>query len=194
MIKSLAVLSFAFALGAASPAAAAKMITYKGKVTAHPSGKLKIAVDDGSTGDWTLDDKAVVTEGRTKLAADEIHAGDEVRVSVSEDGVIHRVNVLKTRPGGKAAAKAPAYWGTQKGKGRWWTGTVVQLDEGKKEFQIKKLDGAETTHFVADAKTLIYVRPAAGKNKKSGFRAVREGKTVEAYAMDGRTTQIIVQE
>jgi len=191
MNPKILVLVLSAVLSAAASAAAAPMKTYRGKVTAHPSGKLEIAVNDGSTGNWTLDPKAGVTRGKAKFAANEIHAGDEVVVNVSEDGVIHHVNVLTVKPEKKAPAKA-GYWATQKGKGKWWTGEVVKV-EPNGTFEIRKPGGPETTHFSNDAKTLTYVE-AGGKKRKGSFGDVHPGRTVDAYAMDGRTTQIVVHE
>ncbi len=188
--KNLA-LAVSLVLGCALASSAAKMKVYRGKVTAHADGKLSITVDDGSTGDWSVDPKAVATEGRKRLPMNEVHVGDEVSVTVSQEGVIHRLSVLR-EPAKKAAKAASGYWATQKGKGRWWTGEVISLDEAKKEIQIRKPGAAETTHFVADARTLTYLQPVAGKKAKGDFSAVKVGVTVDAYALDGRTTQIVV--
>ena len=182
-------------------AAAANTKSYRGKVTAIQGRKLHIAVSDGSTGDWTVADKATIGSGKQRFPLSEIKVGDEVSVAVSEDGVIHTLGVLH---GGKPAVHAkgshpagapkPAkgMWGeaSKDGKYRWWRGEVVSVDEKTHEIQIKRTDGGGqgTTHFKADPSTKI-VR--AGKPpQKAAFGDLKAGETVEAVAAKGRTSEI----
>lgn len=174
----------------ASAVRAEKLIRYEGKVDSISGRKLHMTLRDGSTGDWTIDARVNVSR---------LKAGDGAIVMVSQEGVVHSFHITEEKPhaGRTQHAKAPAGalpWAEQKGKGRWWGGEVVEVDEAKKEFELRREGGNETIHFKVDPKTGIYSERAGRKAEKTGFGDVRKGKIVEAYAMDGRCTQVKVRE
>jgi hypothetical protein len=82
----------------AAAASAAAMKTYHGKVTSIEGNKIKIALSDGSTGDWTVAANAGRFQHR---AISSVHAGDQVSVVVSQDGVVDQLNVMASGKGPK---------------------------------------------------------------------------------------------
>lgn len=199
----LAALAAALAVAASVPASA-KTVTYRGTITAHTGGKLDVTLDDGSTGSWSVDAKAKVTDGGKPYPADELHAGDRVALAVTQEGVVERVALEHggkpkrgTSRGPKAKADkkpaaAPRYWATQKGKGRWWSGTVAEVGADG-AFSLRRADSPQIERFAPDAATKVYA-DASGKKSAAKLDAVREGAAADAYKLDGKTTQIIVHE
>lgn len=187
------------ALAGVGAQAAGAMKSYKGKVGSIQGNKVHILVSDGSTGDWTVDPKAVIGSGNKHFPLSQVHPGDEVSVAVSEDGVIHRLGVMHEpkKAGAQASKHAAAgneMWAkpSKNGKDRWWRGEIVQVNEGAQEIQIKRVDGhgEGTTHFKADAKTKVY--RAGHPPVKIAFAELKQGEIVEAVAAGGRTLEINV--
>jgi hypothetical protein len=187
-----------------TPATApAKPKQYYGTFNSVSGNKVAMTMRDNSTGNWTVASDAPIIFAKETEQLANIQSGDRGYVWVSEDGVIHKIQMvaMKTPMGKKAGAvaKTPikgtsrAMWGelSENKKDRWWRGEIVNVNEKGQEIEIKRVDGQSgTTHFKADAGTKIY---QGGKPPtKVSFGELKVGQTVEAVASSGKTMEITI--
>ena len=70
----------------------------RGQVTAAGGGALTVRAADGTTWTWQLVKDSVVREGRSKVAAGQLAAGEQVLVAGPVVGGSHEVRLVRIRP------------------------------------------------------------------------------------------------